>query len=390
LGLLFAEYLARTTRARLVLLGRTALPTHDRWEHWLLAHDGQDDTSRKIRSVQALEAQGAEVLVCGADVTDQEQMRTAVSAAKQRFGAVHGVIHAAGLAGGGIIQFKTPEIADTVLAPKVKGTLVLYDLFKEVQLDFFVLCSSINAIVGGFGQVDYCAANAFLDTFAAHIRFGSNPFVTSVNWDRWQGVGMALNTDEQVIGLGSLLNGMAPQEGIEVFSRILETSPLSQIIISSKHLPSLMDYARLFMTAYAENMAQIGSRPGTYTRPNLKTAYVAPTTDLERAITDIWQKVLGIEQIGIYDSFLDLGGNSLVAIQLTAQLRATFGLDLSLNELFEASTVAGLAQLVADAQVELDEQETLEILRRLEQLSEAEIEQEIKGKLYSQGRPLDP
>ena len=115
--------------------------------------------------------------------------------AKKEFGAIHGVIHAAGIAGGGMLQLKSREAADSVLAPKVEGTLLLESLLSGEPLDFFVLCSSVNAIFGGFGSgaIDYCAANAFQDALSAsRAAQGRSPMI-SINWDAWQEVGMAAN-----------------------------------------------------------------------------------------------------------------------------------------------------------------------------------------------------
>lgn len=170
IGLTFAEYLVRTAHSKLVLVGRTS------------------DRSEKLLELEAL---GAEIMVVRADVTDEEQMREVVAQATERFGAIHGVIHAAGVAGGGLIQLKTPEAAASVLAPKVFGTLVLDSIFKETPLDFFICCSSALALIGPLGQVDYCAANAFLDAFARERSARQGAFVVSLNWDGWREGGMA-------------------------------------------------------------------------------------------------------------------------------------------------------------------------------------------------------
>src|SRR2546421_778174 len=198
MSLELAEYLARTVRARLILVGRSALPERNEWERWLAAHDDQDSTSHKIRRVQALEEAGAEVMVESADIANEEQMRDVITRAYDRFGEIHGVIHAAGVAGGGMIQLKTREKAEEVLAPKLRGLLVLDTIFQDVKLDFIVLCSSLTSILGDFGQVDYCAANAFLDGFAHWQTSKNHPFILSINWDTWQEVGMAVKAVEAV------------------------------------------------------------------------------------------------------------------------------------------------------------------------------------------------
>jgi len=125
IGLVLADHLARTAKAKLVLTSRRGLPPRDTWQDYLASHGAQDAASRKIRSVIALEDLGAEVSIGSADVVDEAGMKAVVDEACARFGRIHGVIHAAGIAGGGMIQLKKPEVAAAVLAPKVLGTQVL-------------------------------------------------------------------------------------------------------------------------------------------------------------------------------------------------------------------------------------------------------------------------
>jgi acyl transferase domain-containing protein len=192
LGLTFAELLAREYRARLVLLGVSALPDRGTWGEWLATHGDGDRVSQRIRKIGELEALGAEVLAVSADVADAGQMRDTVGAAIAHFGELHGVIHAAGLAGGGVIQLRTPEAASRVLAPKVQGTRSLLAACAGQALDFVVFCSSTIAVAGGFGQIDYSAANNFLDALAADMALAGGPRAISINWGAWEEVGMAV------------------------------------------------------------------------------------------------------------------------------------------------------------------------------------------------------
>ncbi len=192
LGLVFAEFLAREHGARLALLGLSPLPPREEWADWIAHRGDHDRVSARIRKVQELEALGAEVLVLAVDVADEEQMRQAVAQVRARFGDLHGVIHAAGLAGGGLIQLKTHETAARVLAPKIRGTLALDAALAGQPIDFLLLCSSTISIVGGLGQVDYCAANSFLDAFAQERALRGGTRTVSINWGAWQEVGMAV------------------------------------------------------------------------------------------------------------------------------------------------------------------------------------------------------
>ncbi|MES1243434.1 MAG: amino acid adenylation domain-containing protein [Acidobacteriota bacterium] len=178
-GLALARELAVLARVKLALLGRSA------------TEPGEEAR----RAIAELEALGAEVMTVAADVVDEVAVAAALAAVEERFGPVCGVIHAAGVPGGGLLQLKTPEAAEKVLAPKVHGTRVLAASLAGRTLDFFVLCSSINSVIGGFGQVDYCAANAFLDAFAQASFRRRGPYFVSVGWDRWEEVGMAARSE---------------------------------------------------------------------------------------------------------------------------------------------------------------------------------------------------
>ncbi|MEO1349847.1 MAG: amino acid adenylation domain-containing protein [Cyanobacteria bacterium J06635_15] len=80
------------------------------------------------------------------------------------------------------------------------------------------------------------------------------------------------------------------------------------------------------------------------TRPGLERSYVAPTTPLETAIAEIWQQILGLDQVGIYDNFFELGGHSLLITQLFTRLQNTFDVKLALRKLFDLPTIANIAQ----------------------------------------------
>src|ERR1041384_8666458 len=113
-----------------------------------------------------MEKIGAEGVKVAGGASDEGQKGRAIEDATQRFGEINGVVHLAGRPGGGIIQLKTREMAEQIFDPKVKGAFVLTKLFAGRELDFLVIYSSIASILGEFGQVDYCAANAFLDALA--------------------------------------------------------------------------------------------------------------------------------------------------------------------------------------------------------------------------------
>ncbi|HEY6391954.1 MAG TPA: type I polyketide synthase [Bryobacteraceae bacterium] len=172
-GFAVAEHLARTCRARLILLSRSA------------ASKGH------AAGVGRLEALGAQVFAAAADVTDRAAMAQALGQAREKFGRIDGVIHAAGIAGGGMIQLRRPDAMERVLAPKIDGTRILAESIAADKPEFFVLMSSLAGVVGRPGQVDYSAANAFLDAFAREHTARTGIRTVSIDWGEWRGVGMA-------------------------------------------------------------------------------------------------------------------------------------------------------------------------------------------------------
>jgi acyl carrier protein len=82
------------------------------------------------------------------------------------------------------------------------------------------------------------------------------------------------------------------------------------------------------------------------TRPELSTAYVAPRSELEETLVDVWKELLDLEQIGVLDDFFELGGDSLTATRLLAHIRSMFEIELPIAGLFEGRTIAGLAEIV--------------------------------------------
>ena len=191
IGLTVAEYLARTAKARLVLVGRTAFPAREEWDSWIVRRGENDRVSRAITQVRTLEALGAEVMIARGDVTDRERMAEIVRTAVGRFGTINGVVHGAGALDDGLIAMKDRATAERVLAPKVEGTLSLDAAVAGMELDFFVVFSSRGAIAGPAGQVDYVAANAFLDAFAHRKAALEGTPAIAINWSMWRDVGMA-------------------------------------------------------------------------------------------------------------------------------------------------------------------------------------------------------
>lgn len=207
LGLIFAEFLGKQYKAKLILTGRSKL------------------SSLQQLRVDDIERRGAEVLYRITDVSDGQEVRELLREGEARFGQIHGIIHSAGVVRDSYVRNKTPEEMAAVFASKVHGTLHLDEATRDRALDFLVLFSSLAAITGNVGQCDYSFANHFMDSFAAdrerlRAKGERSGKTLSLNWALWADGGM--KPDEQTELLLRKAMGMKPLStatGLEAFVR---------------------------------------------------------------------------------------------------------------------------------------------------------------------------
>ncbi|HSH89492.1 MAG TPA: SDR family NAD(P)-dependent oxidoreductase, partial [Ramlibacter sp.] len=180
-----ATYLASTCKAKLGLVSRRALPPKANWRGLAASGDHSPEV-RLVRRLVALEEEGAQVLAFSADVSDRRAMAKVVGECRARFGTINGVFHAAGTLEDAPIAAKSADSIERVLSSKAGGAQVLHELLPPGDLDVFAMFSSTSVYLGSAGQVDYVAANAFLDALAASRSDGM-----TVHWGIWGDKGMA-------------------------------------------------------------------------------------------------------------------------------------------------------------------------------------------------------
>ncbi len=359
IGFVLAEHLAETVQAKLILSGRTELPGKDLWDNWLSEHDEKNSVSMKIIKLRQLEEMGSQVIVISADVTDAEKMRKGISEAESVLGKVNGIIHAAGIAGGGMIQKKTPQMSEEVFAPKLYGAMVLYDIFGQAELDFVIFCSSLQSLMGDLGQADYCAANAFLDAFAGCWNSKGHNTITAVDWDNWQETGIAADTqvpdNMKALRQEILSKAISSREGVEIFERVLISQP-QQVIISAQPLPERIELSKSFSQ---DNFLGNGISSGFEEVDQAKKVQVKGSVsknEIQNKVADIWKKVLGVRKIGPNDNFFDLGGNSLTGLQLVAEIKRELDIQINPVVIYEAPTISAMAKLLGRDSVEKSDQ----------------------------------
>jgi acyl transferase domain-containing protein len=331
IGLTLARYLAESSaNPRLLLVGRSALPHRDSWDD-----PHAPEAGARIAAVRDLERLGAEVVVMAADVSDDAGAQAVVERGVAEFGRLDGVVHAAG---------STGEKAHRTLAdlgpveigwhvdPKVYAVHALDRALDGHSLDFAILCSSVAALLGGLGFGAYAAANAFLDSYAHQ----GNRW-TSVNWEAWQ-----FATDAPTVpGVGTAIKNLAlsPAEGAAVFARILSAPEHRQIVVSTADIGARV-------ARWSHPLASTPSAARRHGRPNLANPFVAPVTPSELAIAEIWGDLLGVDEVGIHDNFFEIGGSSLLGLQVVHRLRQDMDAPVPLTVIYEGPTVHTLAKIL--------------------------------------------
>jgi acyl transferase domain-containing protein/acyl carrier protein len=362
-GRVVSEHLARTLGARLVLVGRSMPPAGVEGNRDAApAGSPQAATARHLERLAAL---GGEVILARADVADAEAMARVVAEAEARFGAIHGVVHAAGLGRletvRPLLELDRQETARQ-LRPKVGGTQVLDALFRDRRPDFLLAMSSIASVLGGPGLLAYTAGSLYQDAHARRARrHGGLPWL-SVDWDGWRALeeagaepGGEVGSEEKAGALA-----MSPAEAGAALRRALAAAALGQIVVSAGDLERRV---RRWVSpaavrgggdvqAGATAPAAEPARP----RPLLPAPAVPPRTPTEASLVQLCRGILGFAEVGVGDSFVELGGNSLQAIQLLTRVRESFGVDVPLREFFDAPTLAQLAAAVEQRRHEQGEQ----------------------------------
>jgi len=365
MGFTFGKYLAKKFKARLILIIRSSFPPREQWEYWLTSHDKKEKISEQIHEMLELEKQGARFLVLNADVSKLDQMKNAIKQVNNHFGPINGVLHTAGIPDlGGVIQRRTPEMSAKVMEAKVAGTIVLEQVLSNTLLDFMVLFSSWGTIAypEKFGQVAYCAANEFLDIYAYYKKYKNETFTVTINWIDWYEVGMTVDAMmrkyakkiENFDYKTHLLDAVTPEQGIEIFQRIIDKQ-FPRVILSLKDLPELLKKYRIYGKADSQQ-----SQPNQETtveklqnqkqRPeDLSNPYAAPQNILQQKLLEIWQAFFGYSNLGIYDDFFELGGDSLQAKTVINLIQKKINVKIPIPIFFNSPTVEKISEYIPHA-----------------------------------------
>ncbi|XLS29198.1 SDR family NAD(P)-dependent oxidoreductase [Flavobacteriaceae bacterium M23B6Z8] len=340
LGLIFAEYLAKQCKARLILTGRSEL------------------SEEKASQIKEIEAIGAEVLYVPTDVANYEDVKTLVSKGIAAFGELNGIIHSAGVLRDSSLRNKTKEEMSAVFAPKVFGTFYLDEATKDLPLDFFVTFSSMAAVGGNMGQSDYSYANHFMDTYAQRRAFQEkngerSGKSLSLNWSIWADGGMKLDTQMEAFFKNSLgIRPLNKKTGTEAF--------VKGLLIEENQMVVVEGMQERMEIAWGIREKEISESAATVD-VNAASSSAAAESDSEAAtlvqenLIKIAMDFLKLEEddVSLDKILLDIGFDSIGLASYANSINDIYGTDVTPVLFFEYPSIREITKYLATEKYDL-------------------------------------
>ncbi|QIC04840.1 SDR family NAD(P)-dependent oxidoreductase [Brevibacillus sp. 7WMA2] len=345
LGMLFAEYLANTYNANLILTGRSQLD------------------QAKQEKLARLEGLGSKVFYIQADICKLESMKKGLEQAKEFFGTnIKGVIHAAGLQSDRSILEKDMLSFYEVLEPKIAGTSTLDELLKKNELDFICFFSSASAILGDFGSCDYAVGNRFQMAFADYWNKESQKGLRKgkavvINWPFWKDGGMDIGGDESTVMYlkSSGQRALESEQGIALFERLLAQANTQHLVLYGQ--PNRVQRFLKHVQGGKEasfNSQSIVSGRGRRVEMNGFTIEQCLEWDVREKISQILK--IPRDRIDKTDNLADYGFDSISLTELAKALTKHFEIEITPALFFGYSTLEKMIQYYLKEHVDQIEQ----------------------------------
>ena len=374
LGIRLAREFSRLNKVNLIVSGRKSF--EDLENEALQNKNGS--LYENLRIYREIQNSESEIHYFSADVADAKSMEGLCEKVKEQYGRIDGVIHAAGLVNDQLIKNKTIEDFKEVLRPKVYGGKVLMKLMQEEKFDFLVHFSSVSAVYGYRGQGDYAAANAYLDSSTMTDGKGK---IISINWAPWKDTGMAFERNLEDNGVFKMISS---KNAFEALERAL-CSNYSNILIGEIDFNLLAKYYRPEEFQLDDQLIKRiqdkqDRRKKAQKEKTTNTDSEKILNKVETTLIVVWKDILGIEAVDIYESFLNMGGDSIQAVALMKEVDKKYPGITRVSDVFTYQSIHDMAEYISnqldyevedirgnkDSEIEQQKQYFIEVLSELE------------------------
>lgn len=347
LGIRIAKCISDSKKTNIALIGRKEIKQ---------LNDINDSTTinnqleENINILRSISESGTNITYYRGDVSDKSDMSGIFNELRNKFGKINGIVHGAGVIDDAFIMNKTDESFKKVLKPKVYGNNTLLDITRDDKLDFFINFSSISSLYGYPSQGDYAAANAYLDSSEPLEGTQVTKYIT-INWAPWKDAGMAYESNQKDTGVFKML----PTDiGIEAFKRVLLNDNRNIIIgkIDYEKLEIFYEKAGLqfddeilnHMKNKGTNNLSVHNTAKDSNKPIEKNRY--DNAPVEKELIKIWNDILGLEDIDIYKSFFNLGGDSIQAVALSKAVEQKYPGIVKVSDIFTYPSINEMTQYI--------------------------------------------
>ena len=322
----------------------------------LLSRRTPDAAAQK--EIDRLQAAGARVRVYTGDISIEADVRRVLTEIKGELPGLRGVVHGAGVLADRILMHMSWDLFTRATAAKVHGTRLLHDCLRDVELDFFLVQSSLLSLTGSTAQANYTAANAFLDSFVDYRRYRGLP-AAAINWGPWGGAGMAA-------AAGNRAEEIWRARGITLISPALARRALDRVVADS------LEHVAVAICDWDRYVMQVGRSAPFYsmlttladTRTTRRTGAadgIAGSTRVaarpaSRAVLldELREQVLrelGLDHVDTRQPLQELGVDSLMSVNLANRLEAALGLKIPIAMLVRGPCLEELADtLLGDSE----------------------------------------
>jgi len=310
------------------------------------------DAARELFSAKEFDDASIETVAC--DISRDDDVRRLMRTISKKFPPLKGVVHSVGVLDDGILAQLDWDRFARVFEPKVYGSWLLHEHTKSLELDFFILQSSLLSLLGSAGQANYSASNTFADSLAAYRSVVGLP-ATAINWSAWSGGGLATASGARGEAMWSSLGVkfVSPELAMESFDKLMHRD-LDQIAVAIADWPTYAGKVGNppFLAELLNGHAALGApKPA---RPNTGPANVARVNHgvREEFLSRLQQRIMAelgfVDPIDPDQPLNEVGLDSLRSVTLANNLEDEFGVLISISQLISGPTINQLADHLAN------------------------------------------